>query len=81
MNRVDRFTPREIKAARVRCGYTQKDVAEELGISCSSYSDKERGKTGFTDEEKTHISIMLRLSLHQFNDIFFEGKLPKGTIE
>lgn len=71
--------PNEIKGARARLGLTQKDMAGKLGISAQSYAKKETGVTKFTDPEKIIVCEALGLSLVQFNDIFYDGKLPIGT--
>lgn len=34
----------EMKAARVRAGMTQEEMAQAVGVSASTYSDYERGK-------------------------------------
>ena len=34
----------EMKAARIRAGMTQEEIAQAVGISTSTYSDYERGK-------------------------------------
>jgi len=72
--------PLEIKGARTRLGYTQKYMADHLGIAENSYHKKESGKVRFTDEEKIQLAHILELSLAQFNDFLFDGKLPAGTI-
>lgn len=71
--------PNEIKGARARLGLTQKDMAGKLGISAQSYAKKESGDTKFTDPEKLIVCEALGLSLVQFNDIFYDGKLPIGA--
>ena len=40
-----------IKEYRIIKGYTQRELAEVLGIKQNTYSDKERGKTNFTIDE------------------------------
>ena len=41
----------KIKEYRMVKGYTQREIAELLGIKQNTYSDKERGKTKFTIDE------------------------------
>ena len=41
----------KIKEYRIVKGYTQREIAELLGIKQNTYSDKERGKTKFTIDE------------------------------
>lgn len=71
---------REIKGARTRLGYTQQYVADQLGITVLSYRNKEGGRVRFTDNEMIGLAEVLQLSLVQFNDFLFDGKLPAGTI-
>lgn len=71
---------REIKGARTRLGYTQQYVADQLGITVLSYRNKESGRVRFTDTEMVGLAEVLQLSLVQFNDFLFDGKLPAGTI-
>lgn len=70
--------PLEIKAARVRLRLSQKAVADRLGVSVTAYRHKESGTVRFTDPEKLALVETLHLSMRQFNDYFFEGKLPIG---
>lgn len=42
----------KVKGYRTMLGLTQKDLAELLDLSSQSVSNKERGFTSFTDEEK-----------------------------
>ena len=41
----------KIKEYRIIKGYTQRELAEILGIKQNTYSDKERVKTNFTIDE------------------------------
>lgn len=68
--------PNEIKAARVRLGFTQEEMAEELNITVPSYRNRERGRVPFSDSEKISLMIKLQLSYQQFNDFLFDGQLP-----
>ena len=72
--------PLEIKGARTRLGYTQQYVADQLGITVLSYRNKESGRVRFTDPEKIALVRVLQLTLEQFNDFLFDGRLPAGTI-
>lgn len=72
--------PLEIKGARTRLGYKQKYVAEQLGMSVSSYQKKESGAVKFSDEEKAKLAILLQLSLAQTNDYLYDGLLPIGSL-
>lgn len=79
----------EIKAARMRLGYSQKDVADELGISASAYEKKERGVAKFSTDEVFDLAKTLGLSLNQTDDyllggrlnVFFANELPNGRAE
>lgn len=75
---VNFMKPLEIKGARTRLGYTQAYMADILGICEDSYSKKERGLVTFSDEEKILLVRTLGLTIHQFNDIFFDNQLPIG---
>lgn len=68
--------PLEIKGARTRLGYTQRDVAEQLGMSLPSYRKKESGYIRFTDKEKADLAVLLMLSPEQINDYLYDGLLP-----
>lgn len=72
--------PLEIKGARTRLGYTQQYVADQLGITVSSYRQRERGEVQFTDDEKVALARVLQLTLEKFNDYLYDGRLPAGTI-
>lgn len=68
--------PLEIKGARARLGFTQKDVADKLGISLASYQKKECGSVRFSDDEKVGLTKVLGLSADQMNEYLYDGKLP-----
>ena len=70
--------PMEIKVARVRHRYSQKYLADALGISVTTYRHKEDGVVMFNDPEKLKLMEVLQLSMQQFNDYFFDGRLPIG---
>jgi transcriptional regulator with XRE-family HTH domain len=61
----------EYKAARVRRGYTQKKLAEEIGISPAKLSMKENGRTKFTVKDIGNIAKALQLSADDITRIFF----------
>lgn len=46
------MNPNTIKGYRNHLGMTQKKLADYLGISITSYRNKENGITSFTDDEK-----------------------------
>lgn len=55
-----------IKEYRIIKGYTQRELAEILGIKQNTYSDKERGKTNFTIDE---IKIIKELFNTTYDDL------------
>lgn len=69
----------EIRAERYKKGISMKEAADRLGISCSVYSQKERGKSRFSIDQIIVLAQMLDLNYAQVNDIFFDGLLPNGT--
>ena len=66
----------EIKAARVRLGFTQKNVAEQMKMNVFSYQKKESGAVRFTDSQKIQLAKILQLSNSEMNDFLFNGELP-----
>ena len=66
----------KIKAKRYLLGISQKDAAEKLGITEQAYSNKERGISKFSDDEKLMMKKMFGLDLAEWSDLFYEGKLP-----
>ena len=71
----------EVKLLRIRRGMKQSDMAAALGISTKKYSDKERGVTRFTDEEKVVAAKVLGMTWEQMNDFFYDGVLPIGNFK
>ncbi len=58
---------RTLKKLRKNCGYTQKEVAKELGVDRSTYAYYETGKT--TPDANTIIKLSKILKV-SFSDIF-----------
>ena len=56
----------KIKEYRIIKGYTQRELAEILGIKQNTYSDKEREKTNFTIDE---IKIIKELFSVTYDDL------------
>ena len=56
----------KIKEYRIIRGYTQRELAEILGIKQNTYSDKERGKINFTIDE---IKIIKELFNTTYDDL------------
>lgn len=65
-----------LKATRKTNGYLQGYVAERLGISISSYRNKESGKTRFDSREIAVLANLLQLDYQGVNEIFFDDELP-----
>lgn len=66
----------ELEFARKRKQKSKADMAAAIDKSVVSYSKKERGEVGFSDEEKVIIARELDLTGDQVNAIFFDGSLP-----
>lgn len=62
---------RELKALRVKNGFTQKDIAEILGISETSYNKRENGSLEFTISEIKKLKNIFNLSNDDIIRIFF----------
>ena len=59
-----------VKEYRKKKGYTQKEIADTLKIKQASYSDKERGRRGFTVEELLQLEDILEVSISDmFKDL------------
>ena len=52
----------KVKEYRMVKGYTQREIAELLGIKQNTYSDKERGKSKFTIDEIKLIKKLLEVT-------------------
>ena len=52
----------KIKEYRTIKGYTQKEIAELLGIKQNTYSDKELGKSKFTIDEVKLIKELFKVT-------------------
>lgn len=63
----------KLKGYRVMAGFTQKEMAEALGIKISSYNAKELGKTkiSIAESKKIYEFIKKKLPNINFEDIFF----------
>ncbi len=53
-------------------------MAELIGKSLVTYSEKERGEVEFSNEEMSTVAKALDLTSDQVNAIFFDDNLPKG---
>jgi DNA-binding XRE family transcriptional regulator len=56
---VNNLPINNIRAERVRKGLTQKEMAKRLGLSVTSYNQKESGKVQFNLEEFIQICHVL----------------------
>lgn len=63
----------KVKGYRIMLGLTQKEVANKLNISISSYINKETGRTAFKDNEKLLFKELLTpyFSNITLEEIFF----------
>lgn len=63
----------KIAGYRKMLGFTQKSLAEELGISRQAYFLKEKGKIPFSDKEKVWFKKKLETLFPEItiDDIFF----------
>ena len=56
---VNNLPINNIRAERVRKGLTQKEMAKKLGLSVTSYNQKESGKVQFNLDEFIQICYVL----------------------
>ena len=69
----------KLKGKRIEMGFTQSEIADLIEKSIDAYAKKERGETGFSPTEIAILTITLMLSYAEFNEIFFDGRLPFGN--
>jgi len=67
----------ELRVERLRQGFTQKELAREIGISENAYFLKESKKREFSRCEIYKICKVLNIDLQRMNEIFFDGKLTE----
>ena len=65
-----------LKSKRALKGFTQKNIAEKLGVSEKTYNHKEQGKVVFKPSEIITTSKVLELTISDVNEIFFNNNLP-----
>ncbi|BDH62156.1 putative Cro-like protein, phage associated [Lysinibacillus sp. PLM2] len=65
-----KFNYNRLKAERIAKGLTVQQMADELGVSKSTYSKKENGKLPVTVEDFSIISNKLQIPIEQIS-IFF----------
>ena len=73
---MDEIKTLEIRGARARLGYSQREMAERLGMSLSSYQCRESGAVEFTIDDIVKLAEVLGLNIGQINDFIFDGRLP-----
>ena len=71
----------ELKIARIRKEFTQKELAEKLGMAEVSYNRKEKGIREFSRDEIEKLALLLSLDMDKVNEIFFNGKLTDCNIK
>ncbi|SHH19977.1 helix-turn-helix transcriptional regulator [Clostridium grantii] len=69
------LVPNELKAARIRGGYSQKKLAQLALLGETSYSKRENGVVPFTINEVSNIAKILNLSSEEIMKIFFNEKV------
>jgi transcriptional regulator with XRE-family HTH domain len=65
-----------LKSKRVLKGFTQREIAEKLGVTEKTYNHKEQGKVVFKPTEIVITSGVLGLTISEVNEIFFNNNLP-----
>jgi DNA-binding XRE family transcriptional regulator len=68
----------KLKGKRVEKGFNQTELANKLGISLSSYCQKEIGKVDFTLTEIQDLMYYLNCD---FDDIFFRKEVANNCDE
>lgn len=62
----------KIAGFRRICGLTQAQMAEKLGVSVTTYRNKESGKTKFTSEEMKIFTDLVKTVINvEMESIFF----------
>lgn len=61
----------ELKAARMRIGISQRELAKSINMSNVSYRKKENGNIEFKRNEIKQLAIVLKLSNEDIINIFF----------
>ena len=59
-----------VKAGRIKVGYNQKEMAEEMEMPLGTYKDKESYRTEFTESE---INKYLKITGEKYEDVFMPG--------
>ena len=69
-------SPNNIKGARTGLGYSQKEVAERLGMSVGSYYNRESGRIEFTKDEKEELKTMFELTDWEYIEYLYPWLVP-----
>nr|WP_300001692.1 helix-turn-helix transcriptional regulator [Tissierella sp.] len=64
-----------LRGKRAEHGFSQEDMANNLGVSRLTYRLKETGDREFTNSEMRKIASILDLKLNEINSIFFNNKI------
>lgn len=70
---------RLLKTARVRAGFTQKQLAKAIDMGETSYTKRENGIVDFTSKEIIRIVKALKLSDTEIQAIFFNNEVAFKT--
>lgn len=70
---------RELKALRALYGYTQKQLADKLGIGETSYTKRENGALTFTINEVKLLKEIFNLKDQDIIRIFFTNEVALKT--
>ena len=62
---MDKIFCKNLRAARLSCGFTQKQVAEKLGVVESCYANWEQGRTEPGIESLRKLSGILDVSIDE----------------
>ena len=70
-----------IRQARPMKGFSQKELAEEIGIDFTSLSRIESNRANYPPKESTIRALALNLSLDSEELIFLAGRIPQKDSE
>ncbi len=68
-----------VRAARCGYNYSQKEVADILGIDVRTYQYKESGRGKWNNKEIAALSNLFNFSISEINRYFYDGILPIGN--
>lgn len=69
-----------LKGERAKRGITQKEMAENIGMSHMTYFRKENGVRVFNVDEVKKIADFLDLDIDEVNEIFFANSITKRNM-